>query len=458
MPHPHVLLLSYPSQGHINPALHFAKRLVASGVHVTFATSIGGDRCMIKTTTAKALSFATFSDGYDEGFKQGAGRDQYMVELKRRGSETVAQLILGASKTGDPFTFVVYCTLLPWAAKVAREYQLPSVLFWNQPAIVFAVYYYYFNGYGDYIKEKVDDPEFSLKLPGLPSLSRLDLPYFFMPWNNYPFALPLFKEHLDVLDEETDPKVLVNTFDALECETLNSIDKYKLIGIGPLIPSAFLGGKDLSDRSFGGDLFQGSKGCVEWLNLKSESSVIYIAFGSISMLSKPQLGEMARALVDMDSPFLWVVRENEREEDKLSCRDALKELGMVVPWCSQVEVLSHKAIGCFLMHCGWNSTLESLAFGVPVVAFPQWADQFTNTQLIESVCKTGVRLKANEDGVVESEEIKRCLELVMGGGEEGNEIRRNAKRWKALATEASKEGSSSEQNIMAFLNEVRGAQ
>jgi UDP:flavonoid glycosyltransferase YjiC (YdhE family) len=126
-----------------------------------------------------------------------------------------------------------------------------------------------------------------------------------------------------------------------------------------------------------------------------------------------------------------------------------------VTWCSQVEVLSHPSLGCFVTHCGWNSTLESLVSGVPVVAYPHWSDQGTNAKLIQDVWKTGVRVTANEDGIVESDEIKRCLELVIGGGEEGGEMRRNAKKRRDLAREATKEGGSSYENLKSFVDEIK---
>ncbi|XP_062164986.1 crocetin glucosyltransferase, chloroplastic-like [Alnus glutinosa] len=115
--------------------------------------------------------------------------------------------------------------------------------------------------------------------------------------------------------------------------------------------------------------------------------------------------EIACGLLDCGRPSLWVIRakengEEEKEEDKLKCREELEENGMIVPWCSQVEVLSHPLLGCFVTHCGWNSTLESLVSGVLVVAFPQWTDQGTNAKLIQDVWKMGVRVTANENGNV----------------------------------------------------------
>ena len=99
--------------------------------------------------------------------------------------------------------------------------------------------------------------------------------------------------------------------------------------------------------------------------------------------------------------------------------------------------------------------MESLVSGVPIVAFPKWSDQGTNAKLIEDVWKTGVRVIANEDGIVEGHEIKRCLELVIGGGDrKGEEMRRNAKKWKDLARGASKEGGSSYENLKSFVDEI----
>ncbi|XP_059448400.1 phloretin 4'-O-glucosyltransferase-like [Corylus avellana] len=455
MVHRRFLLVTFPVQGHINPGLQFAKRLIRLGAHVTFATSVSARRRMTKTPTFDGLSFATFSDGYDNGVKPGDDVEHYISELRRSGSKTLTQLIVSSADEGCPFTGLVYTLLLPWAAEVARELHLPSALLWIQPATVLDIYYYYFNGYGDVIRNNSNDLSCSIQLPGLPSLTSRDLPSFLLASNLYAVALPTFQEQLEALEKESKPRILVNTFDALEPEALRAIEKFNLIGIGPLIPSAFLDGKDPSDNSFGGDLFQSSKDYIEWLNSKPKSSVIYVSFGTVSELTKRQTEEVARGLLGCGRPFLWVTRANENGEEKfMSCKGELEQKGMIVPWCCQVEVLSHPSLGCFVTHCGWNSTLESLGCGVPVVAFPQWSDQGTNAKLIEDVWKTGVRVTVNEDGIVEGYEIKRCLELVIGEGGRGEDIRRNAMKWKALAGEAAREGGSSYNNLKAFVDEI----
>ncbi|KAA8527885.1 hypothetical protein F0562_035246 [Nyssa sinensis] len=451
-----ILLVTFPGQGHINPSLQFAKRLIRMGVKVTFATSVSVIRRVTTTTpTLEGLDFASFSDGYDDGITLADDVETFMSDFKIRGSQAVAELITSRADKGCPVTRVVYTTLVPWVAQVAYDLHITSTLLWIQPATMFDVYYYYFNGYGDVIRNNGNDLSSLIQLPGLPVLSIGDLPSFLLPSNSHNYALPLFKQHLDILDAETNPQVLVNTIDALEHEPLRAIQKFNMTAVGPLIPAAFLDGKDPSDTSSVLDLFQKSSDYVDWLNSKPESSVVYVSFGSISILSKQQTEEIACGLLESNRPFLWVVRPSGKQEEvNLSCREELQQQGMIVPWCSQVEVLSHPSLGCFVTHCGWNSSLESLVSGVPTVAFPQWTDQGTNAKLITDVWKTGVRVTAGEGGLVSSDEIKRCIEMVMGSGERGEEMRRNAKKWKDLAREAVKEGGSTDMNLKAFVNKL----
>ncbi|KAI8003787.1 hypothetical protein LOK49_LG08G02213 [Camellia lanceoleosa] len=113
-------------------------------------------------------------------------------------------------------------------------------------------------------------------------------------------------------------------------------------------------------------------------------------------------------------------------------------------------------MGCFVTHCGWNSTLECLVLGIPVVCLPQFTDQPTNVKLLEDEFKTGVRATKNDEGLVEGNEIKRCIELVTGDGEIGEGITKNAKKWKYLAKEAANEGGSSDKNLRTFVDKIEG--
>ncbi|KAI7753869.1 hypothetical protein M8C21_025625 [Ambrosia artemisiifolia] len=439
---PKILIVAYPTQGHINPSLRFANRLVNLGVDVTFSTSVSVTRHIDIQTTRHGLTFAPFSDGHHNGLQPTTTLQQFFLDFSTNGASAIADIISSAMAEGQPFDHLVYTTIVPWAAKVAHAHKLKSTLLWCQPAIVLDIYYYNFNGYQDLISCNNNNPTFPINLPGLPSLTIDDLPSFMKASSpkEEDYVLPFMKEHIDAL--KISPRILVNTFDALEVEPIRAIDKLVMLPVGPLVPS---------NNSFVCDLFEKPKeDYIEWLNTKPKSSVVYVSFGSMATLSidQAQAEEMAYGLVESGRPFLWVIRDGGQAR-KLSKIEVLKKQGMIVSWCSQVEVLNHQAVGSFLMHGGWNSTVEALAAGVPVVAFPLWADQWTNAKMIEDVWKAGVKVKRREgDGMVEGKEIKRCVEMVM----EDVEIRRNAKKWKELASEALDDGGSSAINLQSFVD------
>ncbi|EYU32718.1 hypothetical protein ABFS82_14G039100 [Erythranthe guttata] len=471
----HVLLVTFPAQGHINPSLQFAKRLAKLGVAVTFLTSSSAVRRM--TTTAAAINFASFSDGFDGGWSNDETQN-FMAALRTHGSKAVEDAVAAAAAENRPFSRVIYTLLVPWAGQVAHRLRVPVTLLWIQPAILFGVYFYYFNKYFDAAAMNEEDDGNNnnnnkiIELPGLPPFAPSDLPSFMSASNPsmYDFALPTFTENFEILDREISPTVLINTFQSLESEALTAITKYKLTAIGPLIPSAFLDGKDPTDTSFGGDLIKKppSQDYLQYLDSKPKSSVVYVAFGSYSELSKPQMAEIAKGLIKSGKPFLWVIRGAESVEKldgifsgifpgggSLMYREELERQGKIVGWCTQVEVLSHPSVGCFFTHCGWNSTLESLVCGVPVVGFPQWTDQTTNAKLVEDFWRSGVRVGGGGGGgVVEGDEIERCLGVVMGGGDRAAEMRREAEKWRGLAKEAMEEDGSSNVNLKSFVDEL----
>ncbi|KAG7653183.1 UDP-glucuronosyl/UDP-glucosyltransferase [Arabidopsis suecica] len=451
MSQPHFLLVTFPAQGHVNPSLRFARRLIkTTGARVTFATCLSAiNRSMIPDhhNVENLLSFLTFSDGFDDGVISNTDDVQNrLLNFERNGDKALSDFI-EANRNGDsPVTCLIYTILPNWAPKVARRFHIPSVLLWIQPAFVFDIYYNYSTGNNSVFE-----------FPNLPSLAIRDLPSFLSPSNTNKAAQAVYLELVEFLKEESNPKILVNTFDSLEPEFLTAIPNVEMVAVGPLLPAEiFTGsesGKDLSRDQ--------SSSYTLWLDSKTESSVIYVSFGTMVELSKKQIEELARALIEGKRPFLWVITdklnreakiegEEETEIEKIAgFRHELEEVGMIVSWCSQIEVLRHRAVGCFVTHCGWSSSLESLVLGVPVVAFPMWSDQPANAKLLEEIWKTGVRVRENSEGLVERGEIKRCLEAVME--EKSEELRENAEKWKRLAIEAGGEGGTSDKNVEAFV-------
>ncbi|CAN0843676.1 UDP-glycosyltransferase 74C1, partial [Linum grandiflorum] len=157
-----------------------------------------------------------------------------------------------------------------------------------------------------------------------------------------------------------------------------------------------------------------------------------------------QTAEVAAALQNIRRPFLWVVRKS--EQDKLPA-------GFV----SGVLVLPHNSTGCFVTHCGWNSTIEALSLGVPMVGGPQFADQPTNAKFVEDMWKVGVRLKKLDDGIMRKEAIEKGITEVIEG-DRTKCIRRNAEKWKSLARATVAEGGTSANNIQEFVAQLTNSQ
>ncbi|KAI5653763.1 hypothetical protein M9H77_30950 [Catharanthus roseus] len=453
----HFLLLTRPAQGHLNPNLQLAKRLASTGARVTFATTINGRNRLKSLRTFDGISYTFFSDGHDHAEPPKNGDfTTYMATAKTVVAREVTRMIQTFAEEGKPVTLLIYGFLLPWAALVARQLNVPSAFLVVQTATVFAIYHKYFDSRGSIYNGGCNiESSVSVKISNLPLFSSSDLPTFLLPTDQYFATSAYFNEHMKYLEDDPKPCVLINTFHNLEEASIKAIDNIQVIPIGPLIPSAFTDGNDPEDKSFGCDLFDSNRSdYLQWLDSKPPHSVIYVSFGSLAVLKKEQKVEILQGLLESGRSFLWIIRPSDDDEDeavKASIQEGSSGKGIILSWCSQVEVLSHKSIGCFVSHCGWNSTLESLVAGVPIVGCPQFSDQATNAKMVEEVWGIGVRAGKTE-GLVEREEIKRCLDILMEDGERGEEIRQNASKWRCLALEAIKEGGSSHNNLKMLLD------
>lgn len=211
-----------------------------------------------------------------------------------------------------------------------------------------------------------------------------------------------------------------------------------------------------NNKNHGTCLFEiDSEACLKWLDKRDFRSVVYVSLGSVAILGQEQMDAIARALISSNCYFLWMVRASEESKLPADFRSETSESekGLIVNWCPQLEVLEHQAVACFVTHCGWNSTLESLSLGVPVVAIPQMIDQMTNAKFLADVWQSGVRVKANNKGIATREEIEMCIKEVTEG-ERAEELRRNAEKWRDLAQEAITEGGSSHNNIHDFISQL----
>ncbi|KAG9442373.1 hypothetical protein H6P81_018227 [Aristolochia fimbriata] len=163
--------------------------------------------------------------------------------------------------------------------------------------------------------------------------------------------------------------------------------------------------------------------CLTWLDQQQDRSVIYVSFGSFSVMNQAQFEEIAAGLEQSGRPFLWVVRPNLMSGSAVvypeNFLDRVGDRGKIVSWAPQQKVLAHRAVACFVSHCGWNSTLEGLSNGVPFLCWPCLADQFLNENYICEIWKIGLELKADEKGIITREEIQRKIEELLCDDRQG---------------------------------------
>ncbi|KAJ4906507.1 UDP-glycosyltransferase 74F2 [Raphanus sativus] len=437
----HVLAVPYPVQGHITPIRQFCKRLISKGLKttLTLTTFIFNS---IKPDPSGPVSIATISDGYDDhGFDPSGSIHDYLQNLKTFGSKTIADIIRKHQTSDNPITCIVYDAFMPWALDVAREFGLAAAPFFTQSCAVNYVYYL------SYINHGIS----KLPIKDLPFLEFQDLPSFLSAPGSYPAYFEMVLQQFTNFEKAD--FVLVNTFQELELHEKELLSKVcNVLTIGPTIPSMYLDQRIKSDTDYDLNLFDSkdSAFCTTWLNTKPQGSVVYVAFGSIAKLNNVQMEELASAVSNFS--FLWVVRDSEEAKLPSGFLETLdKDKCLVLKWSPQLEVLSNKAIGCFLTHCGWNSTMEALTFGVPMVAMPQWTDQPMDAKYIQDVWEAGVRVKIdNESGIAKREEIESSIKEVMEG-EKSKEMKENAKKWRDLAVKSLSEGGSTDVNIDTFV-------
>ncbi|KAJ4768965.1 Glycosyltransferase [Rhynchospora pubera] len=176
-------------------------------------------------------------------------------------------------------------------------------------------------------------------------------------------------------------------------------------------------------------------------------------------LSTEQLKEVVVALEKCNQDFILVVKCASVEE--LLKGDSTRGL-IISGWVPQVLILNHHAVGGFMTHCGWNSTMEAITAGIPMITWPMFSDQFYNEKLIVEVLKVGVCLGAKGYGAVtekkpliHAEVIRSAVDRLMGGGKEAEEMRLRAKDLKKKARTAVQKGGSSKSDIEDLIEELK---
>ncbi|XP_026394095.1 scopoletin glucosyltransferase-like [Papaver somniferum] len=473
----HVYLFPVPAQGHMIPTVDVAKLLAARGLKSTVICTPLNAVSISKTTERDRLSgldinvqtipFPAAEVGLPEGIES---------MDKITSPEMVPKFMTAIALLQQPFEqlleehrpdFVIAGMFLPWATESAAKFSIPRIVFHGTSSFALSI------GeslklYKPYEAISVDaDPDSSFVIPGLPD--KIEMTMAQLP--DHLRGKNVFSEMMEKVRESelNSYGVLVNSFYELEpayAEHYRNILGRKTWHIGPVS----LRNTDTSDKAQ-----RGKKSTIDehyvlnWLNSKEPNSVLYVSFGSVSRVSNNQLLELAMGLENSGYSFIWVVRQikNDDEESFLpkGFEERIEGKGLIIrDWAPQVLILDHEAVGGFMTHCGWNSTLEGISAGVPMITWPMFAEQFHNEKFITQVIKIGAPLGAKEYNMwvdakkvslVMNETIATVVTQLMGDGEEAKEMRQRAKEIGEMAKRSVEEGGSSHTNLTTFIEEMK---
>ncbi|KAL6896755.1 hypothetical protein ACP4OV_007327 [Aristida adscensionis] len=425
----HVLLFPAPAQGHLNCFLHFATGLLAAGLHVTFLHTDHSLRRLGPAAAAAAaasprLRFLSVPDGLPDDHPRSVDAISELMEaLWTKASVAYRALLakLRAPRVSDtdvddgfpPVTCVVADGILPFAIDIAEELGVPAIAFRTASACSFLVYLSVprlvelgelpFPNCAD-----LDEPVRGV--PGMESfLRRRDLPVQCRSFTNT-HQDPLLRMVVESSAHSRKARALVfNTATSLERSALEHIKPHMrdVFAIGPLHAAS-------PAPAAASSLWRADDGSMPWLDAQADRSVVYVSLGSLAVISDEQFAEFLSGLLAGGRPFLWVLRPGMAGASQdAALRDAIAAVGedraRVVPWAPQREVLRHRAAGCFLTHCGWNSSLEAAVEGVPMVCWPFFADQQINSRFVGAVWKTGLDMKDVCDRAVVESMVREAM-------------------------------------------------
>ncbi|KAG9451452.1 hypothetical protein H6P81_011417 [Aristolochia fimbriata] len=460
---PHAVCVPYPAQGHITPMLKLAKLLHHRGFHITFVHTEYNHQRLLRSRGASSLKglenfrFETIPDGLPPSDCDHVTQD--IPTLSDSTSKTClvpfTKLLKKLNQAPDlpSVSCIVSDGAMSFTLDAAQELQVPEVVFWTPSACGFMCYLHYqklielgitplkdesYLTDRDFLDSVIDC------IPGLVKNFRFrDIPSFVRTTN--PDEIMLNYVNREAQRASKAAAVVLNTFYELEREVLDSMASIlpRIYSVGPLqilcdqIPDDKEGLNNI-----GANLWREEQGSLEWLDAKEPKSVIYVNFGSIAVMSPHQLVEFAWGLANSEQSFLWVIRpdlvKGETAIVPPEFVEVTSERGLLLSWVPQEKVLSHPSVAGFLTHCGWNSMLESICHGVPVICWPFFAEQQTNCRYACDAWGIGMEM----DDEVKREEVKRLVRELMEG-EKGKEMRKKALRWKTSAEKATNPGGSS---------------
>ncbi|XP_077228944.1 hydroquinone glucosyltransferase-like [Tasmannia lanceolata] len=447
---PNVAILSSPRMGHLIPCIELAKRfLLHHNITVTFITISDGYSLEIQNDVKAGLpdkvrSVVLPPVSLDDLPQEARVEGRACIAIKR--SLPNLRNVLETLASTTPLVALVVDLFGAEAIEVAKEVGVSSYLYFPSTFMGLSFLLNLPTLDATFLGEYRDLPE-PLKFPGCVPIPPSEMPDALSDRSCDGYAAMLNQSRLYKEAEG----VLVNSLVDLEPEAVKALKSDgatnpPVYPIGPLVRTG-------TGNTGGADW-------AKWLDEQPRGSVLFVCFGSGGVLSLEQLNELAFGLEMSGQRFLWVVRSPHKKEAnaKLFAAQSIddpfdylpqgflsrtKGLGFVVSsWVPQVEVLSHGSTGGFVSHCGWNSSLESIVHGIPMIAWPLYAEQKMNALLLVEDLKVALRPKAGDGGLIEREDIVRVAKELIEG-EEGKELKKTVQKLKEASALALEEGGSS---------------
>jgi hypothetical protein len=363
--------------------------------------------------------------------------------LPRLNNPNLHQALQTISQTSKLKAFIIdfFCDA---AFQVAANLSIPTYYFFTSSASTLTAFLYLPTLHKSLDKSFKDlNHDMLIDIPGSPSIPVSD-----MPKNLSDRSSKVYEYFLNTATHMAKSNgLIVNTFDLLEGKAIGAISDGLCVTDGPTPPIFCIGPLISSSNQDGENQHE----CLNWLNSQPSQSVVFLSFGSMGLFSAKQLHEIAIGLENSGQRFLWVVRNPPPDNNKEPNLDELlpnvflertKERGFVVKqWAPQVEILSHSSVGGFVTHCGWNSVLEAVSSGLPMVGWPLYAEQRLTRLALVKEFKVALAVNESEDGLVSAGELEKRVRELMDS-EAGKVVRQKVLAMRDAAVAAVEEGGS----------------
>lgn len=451
----HVLVIPFPAQGHMIPLLDLTHKLATNpNITITVLTTPNNQPLLAPLLSSNPNSIHPLilpfpsHPSLPPGVENVKDMPHSIRSIMLSLSDLHHNLLSWFHSHSSPPSFIISDMFCGWTQRLASQLGIRRLVFSPSAAFAFSTMLFLWK---EMPKRKNDTDQNEVvsfhKVPNSPKY----------PWWQ---VSPLYRSYR--AGEEDSEKfkdwylgnfeswgLVVNSFEKLDkpyIEYLKTeLGHDRVWAVGPLLP------EDANER--GGSSSVSVKDIVSWLDQMEDRKVVYVCFGSQTILNKDQTEAIASALAKSGVHFIWSVKEsvkavvgNENEDENFHGK------GLVIKgWAPQVVILRHRAVGAFLSHCGWNSVLESVVAGVPLLAWPMTADQFVDATLLVEELKVAKRVCEGEKTVPDSDLLSQVLtELVSGNCAETS----HAFNLKAAALDAVSEGGSSDRGLRSLLERL----